>query len=59
MSQQPPDEWPWNLLTHERIAVAAYFIWENNGRPDGTAAKDWDAGEQFLISQLHLLGGSF
>jgi hypothetical protein len=28
-------------ITHEWIAVAAYYIWEYNGRQEGTALQDW------------------
>jgi hypothetical protein len=27
---------------HEHVAIAAYFIWEKEGRPDGHALKHWE-----------------
>jgi hypothetical protein len=28
-------------ITHEWVAVAAYYIWENNGKQEGRALQDW------------------
>ena len=36
-----------NLL-HEQVAKLAYEIWENKGRPTGTAEEDWLEAEQFF-----------
>lgn len=35
-------------VSHEVIAVLAYQLWEERGRPDGTAEKDWLEAEQQL-----------
>lgn len=32
-------------ITHEWIAVAAYFLWENHGRQEGSALRDWFQAE--------------
>jgi hypothetical protein len=36
---------------HEQIARVAYELWENNGRPVGSAEKDWLLAEQTLELQ--------
>ena len=33
---------------HEQVAKLAYQIWDQNGRPMGTAEKDWLLAEQIL-----------
>lgn len=32
-------------ITHEWISVAAYFLWENHGRQEGGALRDWFQAE--------------
>ena len=34
--------------THHQIAVRAYQLWEENGRPDGTDREDWFEAERQL-----------
>jgi hypothetical protein len=52
--QSPKEEAPKLLNDHqpsnEEIAMFAYFIWENNGRPEGHELEDWLAAEQELKS---------
>jgi hypothetical protein len=33
---------------HEQIARLAYELWERNGRPKGSAERDWRLAEQIL-----------
>jgi hypothetical protein len=40
--------------THEEIAVCAYLIWENEGRPEGRDEEYWyQATVQLSLSRLH------
>jgi hypothetical protein len=34
--------------THHQIAVRAYQIWEDKGRPDGSDREDWFEAERLL-----------
>jgi hypothetical protein len=45
-------------ITHESIAVAAYYIWENNGRRDGSALEDWLQAEVRLTAKREASGQS-
>ena len=36
---------------HEEIGHAAYAIWENNGRPHGSANADWQAAIEVVRSR--------
>jgi len=38
-------------ITQESIAVAAYYIWENNGRQEGRALRDWLQAEAQLTAK--------
>ncbi len=38
----------WLRHRHEQIAKLAYEIWETNGRPTGSAERDWVLAEQIL-----------
>jgi Protein of unknown function (DUF2934) len=38
-------------ITHEWIAVAAYYIWEHNGRTEGRALRDWLQAEARLRAE--------
>jgi hypothetical protein len=42
MDESSPD------LRHEQIARLAYELWERNGRPAGSAERDWLLAEQIL-----------
>lgn len=33
---------------HQQVAKLAYELWEKNGRPAGTAMKDWFQAERML-----------
>lgn len=33
---------------HEQVAKLAYELWERNGRPTGTATRDWLLAEELL-----------
>ena len=35
-------------LRHQRVAKLAYELWERNGRPPGSAERDWLLAEQIL-----------
>lgn len=37
---------------HELIAVRAYELWENQGRPHGRDVVNWHQAEQDIISSL-------
>ena len=41
---EPPAIWP----TREAIAIAAYSIWEQEGRPEGRAVEHWLEAEMQL-----------
>lgn len=42
MDESSPD------LRHEQIARLAYELWERNGRPAGSAERDWLLAKQIL-----------
>ena len=44
------------LPTHEQQAEMAYYIWQNNGRPDGTADSDWFLAGEICIELLNQAG---
>lgn len=35
----------------EQIRLAAYFIWQANGEPEGTAEEDWLRAEEALTEE--------
>jgi DUF2934 family protein len=35
-------------IRHEQVARLAYELWERNGRPAGSAERDWLMAEQIL-----------
>jgi DUF2934 family protein len=35
-------------IRHEQVARLAYELWERNGRPAGSAERDWLIAEQIL-----------
>ncbi|NTV21906.1 MAG: DUF2934 domain-containing protein [Chlorobium limicola] len=35
----------------EQIRLAAYFIWQANGEPEGTAEEDWLRAEEALAEE--------
>jgi len=35
-------------LRHEQVARLAYELWERNGRPAGSAERDWLLAEEIL-----------
>lgn len=40
--------------THAEIAMCAYFIWENEGRPEGRCDEFWREAELLLYtSRIH------
>lgn len=39
-------------ITHERIAMRAYFLWEARGKHGGSPAEDWFLAEQQLRAEL-------
>ena len=39
---------PLSSLRHEQVAKLAYQLWERNGRPAGSAERDWLLAEQIL-----------
>lgn len=39
-------------ITHEQIAIRAYFLWEARGKQDGSPAQDWFLAEQELRADL-------
>jgi hypothetical protein len=41
MTQQATMNESPSTLRHDQVAKLAYEIWEENGRPSGTAEKDW------------------
>ena len=38
--------------THDEIAVCAYFIWEQEGKPEGRALDHWLQAELQLAASL-------
>jgi Protein of unknown function (DUF2934) len=42
MHKPPSDLW------HQQVARLAYELWERNGRPAGSAEKDWLLAERIL-----------
>jgi hypothetical protein len=45
-------------LTHDRIAVAAYYIWKNEGCPEGRADEHWHLAVEWLKYVDELLEGT-
>ena len=41
MNQQIPPEHPRHGLNNDAIAVAAYYLWEHSGRPEGLDKLHW------------------
>ncbi len=41
-----------NTLDPARVERLAYALWEERGRPDGSAAEDWLRAEQLLREDL-------
>jgi hypothetical protein len=39
-------------ITHEQIALRAYFLWEGRGKNGGSPASDWFQAEQQLRAEL-------
>ena len=48
-------KWQPHNFPHEHVAVAAYFIWEKEGRPDGRAPKHWEMAIEDLRGRLLVL----
>ena len=38
-----------DLPTHDQIAQLAYQLWEERGRPEGSAEEDWLRAEKQLL----------
>ena len=51
-SASRPDAMEPPTLTQEQIAVRAYQIWLDRGRPDGTDREDWYEAERQLTNEL-------
>lgn len=39
---------PTPSLRHQQVAKLAYELWQRNGRPTGSAERDWLLAEQIL-----------
>lgn len=37
----------------ERIASKAYELWEQRGRPEGHALRDWLEAEEIVMEEIH------
>ena len=44
--ENPGEQSKWNELEREIIAVAAFYIWEKEGRPHGRELDHWLRAEQ-------------